>query len=287
MEPLSPEKLVVLDYSGTLSLESPRFGQPVNLLSALAQSGLDKLGVATPEAFWQEIVGPTWTAGSTTGIGYKGAIAQRIEALGCSPGITGADIASAASRFVDLYLGHSRIEPFWRPVLETLTGDPHSCSIIATDHYAEATETIIRNLRAWNIPAQKTAEGVRKRNLPTSNPCLIANSADIGFWKEDRRFWETVKLQLGIAAFQSVLVIDDFGFNEEQGDSRAARPRVQARQNRTAASLQTVFQAHAAVIPFFLEGGEREGKEAALQRIEETVLGIHRYLSSAGITKGA
>src|SRR5450759_4059502 len=124
MTPFSPEKLVIFDYSGTLSLKAPRFARPENLLSALAESGLARLGVATPETFWGEIVAPTWTGGSTTAIGYKRVMAQRIEALGLAPGVAGAEIAATSSRFVDLYLAHSRIDPLWRPMLENLTGNP-------------------------------------------------------------------------------------------------------------------------------------------------------------------
>ena len=320
-----PEKLVIFDYSGTLSLEAPRFARPENLLSALAESGLAKLGVATPETFWGEIVGPTWTAGSTTKIGYKRVMAQRIEALGLAPGAAGAEIAAASSRFVDLYLNHSRIDPLWRPTLEKLAGHPGVFVVIATDHYAEATEAIVRHLGSWEILAQKAdrwaessahtgdgsgtplgpgrgnggaksvmPQGSREvsshfagkgETTPTSSvktrelaPFFIANSADIGFWKTDRRFWETVRLQLAITATRSVLIIDDFGFNEEQGDSYGERARVEARRKETAASLQEIFQASLAAIPFFLKRGERDRKEATAQRIAETVRRIDRFL---------
>ena len=43
MTPFSPEKLVIFDYSGTLSLEAPRFARPENLLSALAESQLRQI----------------------------------------------------------------------------------------------------------------------------------------------------------------------------------------------------------------------------------------------------
>jgi hypothetical protein len=287
MTPFSAEKLVIFDYSGTLSLEAPRFARPANLLSALAESGLAKLGVATPEAFWGEIVGPTWTGGSTTAIGYKRVMAQRIEALGLAPGVAGAEIAAASSRFVDLYLAHSRIDPLWRPMLENLAGNPGAYAVIATDHYAEATETIIHNLHSWNIPARKAGEEAELR-FPAGNgrrlpfgqpsPLFIANSADIGFWKADRRFWETVQLQLTITAIRSVLIIDDFGFNEEQGDSYGKRARVEARQKETAASLQEIFQTSLAVIPFFLKSGERDRKKAVALRIAETVRQIDHFL---------
>ena len=273
MTPFSPEKLVIFDYSGTLSLEAPRFARPVNLLSALAESGLARLGVATPEAFWGEIVGPTWTLGSTTSIGYKRVMAQRIEALGLAPGATQEEIAAAASRFVDRYLDHSRIDPLWRPMLENLSVHTGAYVVIATDHYAEATETIIHNLHSWNIPAGKAGEEAEPRF-----PLFIANSADIGFWKADHRFWEIVKLQLAITAIRSVLIIDDFGFNEEQGDSYGNRARVEARQRETAVSLQQIFQASLAVIPFFLKSEERDRKEAGAQRIAETVHQIDRFL---------
>lgn len=62
--------LVMLDFSGTLSIETVRFGQPENLECALLDSGLWALGVDSLKIFWEEIVSPTWERGSTTQIGY-------------------------------------------------------------------------------------------------------------------------------------------------------------------------------------------------------------------------
>ena len=309
----SPEKLVIFDYSGTLSLEAPRFARPVNLLSALAESGLAKLGVATPEAFWGEIVGPTWTRGSTTTTGYKRLMAERIEALGLAPDVAGAEIAEASSRFVDLYLDHSRIDPRWRPMLETLAGNPGACVVIATDHYAEATEAIVRHFGSWDILAQKAdqraesfahagdgsgtplgpgrgngrAKSVMPQGSREVSSLFIANSADIGFWKADRRFWEVLKSRLPLETIRSVLIIDDFGFNEEQGDSYGQRARVEARQKETAASLREIFQTSLTVIPFFLKSGERDREEAGAQRIAETVRRIDLFINSGDVTKKA
>jgi len=309
MTPLSTAKLVIFDYSGALSLEAPQFGRPANLVRALAESGLAKLGVATPETFWGKIVGPTWTLGSTTAIGYKCVMAQRIEALGLAPGVAGAEIAATSSRFVDLYLDHSRIDPRWRPMLENLAGDPGACVVIATDHYAEATETIIRYLHSWDIPARKTGEEAEPR-FPAGNgrrppfekgetapdssvknrelsPLFIVNSADIGFWKADRRFWETVRLQLAITAIRSVLLIDDFGFNEGQGDSYGERARVEARQEKTLTGLEKAFQTAIETIPFFLKSGEQDREEVGAERIAESVRRIDRFLNSGGVTNNA
>ena len=277
MTQFAEKMLVIFDYSGTLSLEAPRFGQPVNLVRALAESSLFSLGVTTPEIFWEDIVGPTWIEGSTTAICYKRVMAERIAALGLAPGATGADITAAASRFVDRYLDHSRIDPHWRPLLEKLTGYPGAAVVIATDHYAEATETIIRYLHSWDITVQKAKDGAGgNRWLSLFS---VANSADIGFWKADRRFWEVLKSRFSLETVRSVLIIDDFGFNEDQGDSYGEWARIEARQEKTFTVLGEVFQAGVEVIPFFLKGRERE--DAPALRIAETGGRIGQFLNSA------
>jgi hypothetical protein len=282
MTQFAEKMLVIFDYSGTLSLEAPRFGQSANLMPAVAESGLFSLGVTTPEIFWEDIVGPTWIEGSTTAIGYKRVMAERIEALGLAPGATGAEITAAASRFVDRYLDHSRIDPHWRPLLEKLTGSPGAAVVIATDHYAEATETIIRYLHSWDIPAGKTGEEAEPR-FPAVNgrrsPFLfsVANSADIGFWKVDRRFWEVLKSRFSLERVRSVLIIDDFGFNEDQGDRYGEWARIEARQEKTITVLGEVFQTGIEVIPFFLKGRERENAPAL--RIAEMGVRIGRFLN--------
>ncbi|MCX5837500.1 MAG: hypothetical protein NTW71_03140 [Deltaproteobacteria bacterium] len=316
MTQFAEKMLVIFDYSGTLSLEAPRFGRPANLVRALVESGLYSLGVKTPEIFWEDIVGPTWIEGSTTAISYKRVMAERIAALGLAPGATGAEITAAASGFVNRYLDHSRIDPHWRPLLEKLTGDSGAAVVIATDHYAEATETIIRYLDSWNIPARKSGEraepclpagngrrspfGQRhtttdekggpvpdssENNRELSPPFLfsVANSADIGFWKADRRFWEVLKSRLPLETVRSVLIIDDFGFNEDQGDRYGEWAGIEARQEKTVTVLGEVFQAEVEVIPFFLKGSERE--DAPALRIAETGGRIGRFLNSADGTK--
>ena len=272
-----PDTLVIFDYSGTLSLEAPQFGRPAKLMRALAESGLSPLGVTTPKIFWEEIVVPTWIEGSTTATGYKRVLAERIDALGLAPGATGAEIAAAASRFVDRYLDHSRIDPRWRPILENLSVHPGTALVIATDHYAEATETIIRNLRSWDLQARKAEAGSGKNGWLSL--FSIANSADIGFWKADRRFWEVLKSRLPLETVRSALIIDDFGFNEEQGDSDGTWARVADRMEKTLTVLEEIFHA-AQVIPFLLKGGERE--RASALRIAETGERISDVLSDIG-----
>jgi hypothetical protein len=263
-----PDKLLIFDYSGTLSLEAPQFGRPANLVRAFTESGLFPLGVTTPNIFWEEIVVPTWIEGSTTARGYKRVLAERIEALGLAPGATSAAIAAAASRFVDRYLDHSQIDPQWRPILENLSVHPGTALVIATDHYAEATETVVRYLRTWNLKARKAEAGGGEKGWLSL--FSIANSADIGFWKADRRFWEVLKSRLPLETIRSALIIDDFGFNEEQGDSDGAWAGVAARQEKTLTVLEEVFHA-AQVIPFLLKGGERERAPALIAETGERI----------------
>ena len=274
MRQFTPEKLVIFDYSGTLSLDAPRFGRQENLVPALAETGLAALGVATPEAFWDQIVNPTWTEGSTTDAGYKKVMAGRIAALGLAPGAPAGEIEAAASRFVDRYLAESRIDPHWRPVLSHLSARPDTAVIVATDHYAEATETIIRYLRSWSIPARKTGKG---ETAPLF-PFFVANSADLGAWKADRRFWEIVKLQLSLKHLGQLLLIDDFGFNEEEGNNYSERAKVTVRQAKTTDLLREIFQTAVEVIPFCLAGDLQCQEEARARLIAGAAARIDRFL---------
>ena len=274
-----PDTLLIFDYSGTLSLEMPRFARPENLGRALAETGLAALGVTGPEIFWERIVNPTWVEGSTTQRGYKRIIAERIAALGRAPGASPEEITAAASRFVESYLDHSRIAPDWRPLLARLGENPDVGVIVATDHYAEATGRIIAELGAWGIPAVKVGAApdcetpvLREATVRSAPPChrpfFIANSADLGAWKVDVAFWETVKAKLRRGEVERLLVVDDFGFNEAAGDTYGGEAaKIAARQERTRETLRKVFQAEAEIVPFFLEK-KQTGYEAESARTD-------------------
>lgn len=272
-----PDKLIIFDYSGTLSLEAPLFARPENLVRALRETGLAALGIDTPELFWQEIVGPTWVEGSTTQAGYARVMARRLTELPSASGIPPSRIETAAAGFVDAYLGHSRIDPLWRPVLTRLNRQAGSLQIVATDHYAEATAAIIGHLNALAIPALPVGRGVE------TGPAAfyVANSADLGVWKADRRFWEIVKDHLPAKAFRGILVVDDFGRNEEAGDRYGLLAKVTVRQEKTLAVLRGVFEAEVDIFPFFL-GGEAKGPDGDRTRlVAEAAARIGRFLDGS------
>jgi hypothetical protein len=265
MKPM-PEKLILFDYSGTLSLEAPLFGRSENITCLLEETGLASLGITSPEIFWSEIVNPTWVAGSTTSIGYGRVMAARIAALRLAPDTPKSQIEAATSRFVAAYLAHSRIDSRWRPLLSRLNEQATIMTVVATDHYAEATGAITDYLNAWGIA------------FPDASRFFVANSADVGFWKTDRRFWEILKSQLPLTAVRGVILIDDFGFNEASGDNYEKRAIVLARQEKTIAHLKETFQAAVEVIPFHLpmEGQERE--ETCARLITQTTAHINEFL---------
>jgi hypothetical protein len=285
-----PDTLLIFDYSGTLSLEMPRFARPENLRCALTETGLTAVGVTGPEIFWEGIVNPTWVEGSTTQAGYKRVMAEQIAVLGLAPGASAGEIAAAASRFVESYLDRARIEPDWRPLLARLSENPDVGVIVATDHYAEATGRIIDELRAWGMPGVKAGadpdceihvpqEATVRSAPPYPRPFFIANTADHGAWKADAIFWETLKAKLRQDKVERLLVVDDFGFNEAAGDAYGGdAAKIAARRERTRETLRKVFQVEAEIIPFFLEE-EQTGREAQSARlIAETALRIDRFL---------
>jgi len=282
---MSAAKLVIFDYSGTLSLEAPRFGASGNLTKTLKETGLVKLGVTTPEIFWEDIVIPSWDEGSTTAVGYKTIFEKRIRKIfpENSAVLSDAEIARSVSDFVDRYFDHSMIDKRWRPALVCLKEAPSVRAIIATDHYREATAAIVRSLGEITISSISAVEGylaARKGSF------IVANSAEIGFHKADRKFWDVLKSGVPLTAIQRILLIDDFGSNENVRSAFGTREKVIARQKKTTLLLEEIFDAEVTVIPFVVE--RRRGKESIGRQIREISCAIKEFIASdeRGSTNG-
>ncbi len=264
---MNPDKLILFDYSGTLSLQAVLFGQEDSLRLALEQSGLARLGV-TPARFWEEIVNPTWEEGSTTKVGYR-RIMLRCLSEGTTFQKAGAEPASlpdlegAVADFVDSYLAASRMEEAWHLLLRDLPNQRGLCTVIATDHYAEATPAILRYLADWDIPALAAKEA-----FDTAQPAalIVANSADLVAHKDSPSFWQPLKSGLGLHELKDILLVDDFGYNEQAGDAYGERKRVQQREDKTAQLLREVFSVEPRIFRFFLERGKGGQGYANLMR---------------------
>lgn len=271
-----PDKLIIIDYSGTLSLESTLFAMSDQLMKHLKESGLLNLGISSPEIFWEQIVNPTWLEGSTTSIGYKKIIVNRISAIMYQnvSGISHANISDAASLFVDSYLTHSCIDWRWQPILRTINENPSTRVIIAMDHYAEATGYIIRFLRNCEIKAAAARDAFVN---PDEMAFVVANSADLGVHKAELSFWKILKTGLNMIGIRHVLLIDDFGSNEQKEDSYGTGEKVEQRKRDTVRMLQEVFSAKVEAIPFMIENNGGENTFGEL--IEQTSVIIDRYLT--------
>ncbi|MEA3470765.1 MAG: hypothetical protein U9R24_03510, partial [Thermodesulfobacteriota bacterium] len=231
------EKLIIFDYSGTLSLGAVLFGRSDNLMKVLKECGLTDMGVSSPEVFWEEIVMPTWMKGSTTGAGYKEVMKERIREI-TSGNISESRLADSVSCFVDSYLEHSGIDPRWRRILEKIQNQREILTVIATDHYAEATGCIIRHLDRLRIKASPV------KNIPSDvgeGLLVVANSADIGCHKSDINFWKTLRSDLKPGKLRRILIIDDFGFNEQEEDSYGNLQKVEDRKSETIGHLKDMF----------------------------------------------
>lgn len=275
---MTVNKLIIFDYSGTLSFESTLFAQPEYLMKQLAESGLIELGVSNPDVFWNEIVNPSWLEGSTTPAGYKKVIEDRIEVIfdkTQKPAVPYGKIADAASSFVDSYLGHSRIDHRWQPVFSEFSGHPSLRVIIATDHYAEATAYIIRYLNEIHIHAVAAKDAFADSE---SEGVVVANSADLGVHKADHRFWEILKTGLNIHDVCEILFVDDFGYNEQKGDIYGTQEKVEQRKIDTEKLIRDIFSAAVHVFPFTIERDEPDNSFGRL--IQQASDIIERYLKS-------
>lgn len=269
------EKLVIFDWSGTLSPDAVTFAEDDTLSGALARSGLAALGVADPEVFWNKVVNPTWEEGSTTPAGYGEVITRRIREL-FSPAVPDDRIRGSAARFVNSYLAHSPVDGRWLPTLEKLGSDPSVVTVVATDHYAEATGYIVRHLGEMGVSAVPLKDA-----LGASPPFVVANSADIGAHKADRVFWETIRDSLELDTVRDILIVDDFGFNEGEGDSYAESRKVEDRKDATLALLADVFGVLVSPISFLWERGvdPGENEDARGDLIARASKEIEGYLS--------
>ena len=273
-----PKKLIIFDYSGTLSLESTLFGRPDYLMKQLKESGLMDLGVTSPSTFWEQIVNPTWVEGSTTQAGYKKVMEDRISAILYQNMsiVSCVKISDAASLFVDTYLSNSRIEGRWQPVLDKFNRHPSVRVIIATDHYAEATDYILQFLKELHIQAVPARVAM---STTGSTSVIVANSADLGFHKDDLRFWEILRNGLNLDEVRHILLIDDFGYNEQKENSYSTPEKVEQRKRDTVRLLQEVFSAEVQAVPFIIEDDKNEKDLSDLITNASAI--IYRYLAPA------
>jgi FMN phosphatase YigB (HAD superfamily) len=276
---MSPGKMILFDYSGTLSLEAPLFAGPDFLMQQLEECGLRAFGIDSPQVFWNKIVNPTWVEGSTTTAGYKKVMLDRIIAT-LHPDLSVRrrfTLADAVAAFVNRYLRHSRIDARWKPVLRKINTHPSVKAVIATDHYAEATGAIIKFLGEWQIEAVTATEAA----LNSQTACLIvANSADMGVHKADPHFWQYLKTNLRLDAIGQILIVDDFGYNEQGADDYGKRHTVQERMKTTVATLEAVFSVAIEVLPVMI-AADANGRNGRLENLfEEVTAVVDRFLTS-------
>ncbi|NPU85056.1 MAG: hypothetical protein HPY65_11260 [Syntrophaceae bacterium] len=269
------EKLVVLDFSGTLCLAAPRFAAPAALHEELAKSGLAALGV-TSEVFWSELVNPTWTAGSTTRAGYRRVLTERLANL--TPQASRDDVARSVSRFSNAYFQANSVDPLWSAFLGTCVRQAGLAAVIATDHYAEATEAVLASLAGIGIPGRSVEEAPLS---PPGEAVLVANSADLGTHKSGREFWEALRRRMNCPELKGILLVDDFGINEPEGDAYGASERVIQRKAETTARLVEVFQAPVSCFFFSLRPAPGEpGEIPAAARIDEALGALKQFLAA-------
>ena len=285
----------VFDYSGTLSLGAVAFAKDDVLERQLRLSGLADFGVASPEVFWNRVVAPAWEKGSRTSIGYRRLMVEKIseEWTVNRKDTSLAALDKAAGIFVRQYFSHSPIDPSWRPLLRELYNHPLITTVVATDHYAEATEAIkgqFQEMQMTALPLPTAGAKVRDRDNDkgSAGPALpggcffIANSADLGCHKDEEEFWVPVREKTGWTSGDRLLLVDDFGANEVAGDHYGQGARVAARRQRTTELLTKVFDGRVEVMPFILSGDEamRNGEVPLL--IGQIAVKIREFMKAEG-----
>ena len=243
---MEPMTIVIFDYSGTLSLDAVEFGRPDNLERHLEESGLAEIGIDTADRYWQQVVNPTWSSASTSNAGFRSAVADCIRKMKI-PDATPRSIETAVARFLDAYMHHSHIDKRWQPLLSDIQNRPDTLGLVATDHYAEATAAILAHLAALGISATPATAEISHDG---KTAFIVANSADIGCLKADRRFWVTLRKTCLPLPVKRLVLVDDFGLNEQDCSGYAESSRIENRIMATRQALGGAFGVNPRVIKF-------------------------------------
>ncbi len=275
-----PVKTVIFDYSGTLSLGAVAFGRPANLTEQFTRTGLARFGVDRPEIFWEKIVYPTWHIGSTSPVTYKTLLIRQIAAL--NPGMDRnrkryRDLVRAVHRFAGNYLTAAAIDPGWSAVLHRLHRQSATRVLIATDHYLEATSHIIAHLAALRIRACPLGR------IDATSKFLIANSAQLRHHKNTANFWRQIAHNLSFSDTDRVLLIDDFGSNEQTADRYAEPAVVTKRRATTIRAMRKTLGVPIQVHPFYVDAAitTPQYPHAVRQQIRHAITVINRFDQAA------
>lgn len=262
--------VVVLDFSGTLSVAAARFAAPERLTGELERSGLAALGIDTVDVFWERLVNPTWERGSTTSAGYVTVLTAAAVELLRERGehVEPAAVGACVERFADRYFASSTIAAPWMPWLRQIVGVPGAHVVVATDHYREASGHIVSQLARHGLSARAVTDPIGARE----DRVLVATSADIGHHKADRGFWDPVVQTVG--AVDAVVVIDDFGANEQQADAYAAQRQVAHRQRAMTELLSVRFGAPVTTVPFVLDDDGDADLGRRVDEVGETTMSV-------------
>lgn len=240
--------LHIFDFSGTLTLGSLIFGRSDVLQQALQATGVWSLwlarrtaGEASVEeqiaAFWNDVITPTWESGGTTHAGYARLLTER---LGQHCDASPVEIHRVISDFAACYWEHLTIHPAWGAYLRRLVAQPEARVVIATDHYAEATNHILRQLTRLGLAGMPVLQA-KNSPVASTTSALVANSADLGCLKSTRQFWQAVREALPQPDWSCIHLIDDFGANEAPLDAYSTPEQSAARQHAVEAVLTDVF----------------------------------------------
>lgn len=276
-----PTKMVVFDYSGTLSLDAALFGKTDHLIQELKRSGLWQLGLNSLEIFWREILNPTWQEGSTSAKSYKQLMMERVAQFldAQDDKISENTIKSCVSKFVDGYLDHSQIAPEWKPLLSQFLASSDIIVVVATDHYLEVTEHIFNQLKGLGIDSISALKV--KGVLHDHHKVFIANSADFGCRKSNREFWKKLKETLQIQTLSHLVLLDDFVSNERKGDRYVDQKEITTRMNNIIELLSTVFVARIEVFPFILRHNSASKQDAYRELINTASQFVTKILAEA------
>ncbi|GAB4170684.1 MAG: hypothetical protein Kow00108_04820 [Calditrichia bacterium] len=230
--------LILIDYSGTLTIGGMNFLKNDQANSLLDWELLNKFQIPDMQTFWEQLITPGWPKGAISDVPYPQLLLEQTEKLNT---ILYHQYSETLSRmfkqFCYAYFEAQLPAHQWIPVIKSLNSQPSISVVICSDHYIDAAYYLLRYLREQGITCSFINPNVRHVD---DHQVFLAFSSLFGHTKEEKAYWHVLNSSLTFVPSE-ILIVDDFGANECDLDTFSQPQQVTIRKQQILNHIKDVF----------------------------------------------
>jgi hypothetical protein len=231
--------LICIDYSGTLSLTMPEFASKW-LNYYLEECGLTMYPIPVGEDFFREMIIPVWEEASIKDVPYARCLTRQIMKETKIPKELEEEILYKTHCLIHAYFIKGTIDSQWKKLLQFLLSKKDTFIIVVSDHYFDARHYFPFHLRELGFQSQVLENNISIRKKGT---IYLAISAIMGNRKDHPHFWKNLKEKLSMEhdEIRNVVLIDDFGSQENDFGFYNSSEKITSRQKNIKQAIQKAF----------------------------------------------